>query len=246
MPAVSAIQIHPIKALDPVGVSEARMLASGALEFDRQWALVDGRGRFVNGKNWAEVHRIRAAFDLGRREVAFDGRTFSIDRQGMDIALWFSERLGEKIEWREDVDMGFPDDTDSPGPTFVSEASLAAVAGWFGLPIDQTRRRFRANIEFDDAEPFWEDRLYGSSFQVGSVEFQAINPCARCVVPSRDPSMGEHIAGFQKQFTELRKAELPAWANAALFDHYYRFSVNTRADQSQCGKLIRIGDELSF
>ena len=244
MPAVSVIQIHPVKGFDAVNRSEARVLASGALEFDRRWALVDARGRFVNGKNWSAIHRIRTAFDLSRREMAVDGRSFSLDRQGADIARWFSEQLGETMEWREDAELGFPDDTDSPGPTVVSEASLAAVAGWFGVAIEQARRRFRANLEFAGAEPFWEDRLYGAPFQLGAAELQAINPCARCVVPSRDPLTGEQDTGFQKRFVELRKNLLPLWANPAYLDHYYRFAVNTRANPRNAGKMIRIGDKL--
>ena len=245
MASVREIRLYPVKGLDPAITAEARLLPSGALEWDRRFAMVDARGRFVNGKNFAASHRIRAAFDLtGGGEVTLDGETFSLTRQGAGIAAWVSGRLGEPLEWREDTAMGFPDDTDSPGPTLVSEASLDAVAAWFALDAGQVRRRFRANIEIAGLPAFAEDRWYGSSIRVGGMAVSVVNPCARCVVPSRNALTGEQDAGFQKRFAELRKQHLPAWADAARFDHFYRFTVNTRIAGGEAGRTIRVGDKV--
>jgi uncharacterized protein YcbX len=120
------------------------------------------------------------------------------------------------------------------------------VGEWFGLTVDEARRRFRANVEFDGVEAFWEDQLYGSRFQVGDLIVDAINPCQRCVVPSRDALTGSQDVGFQKRFAELRKAEITASAKTELFTHYYRFAVNTRMARSEAGKMIRIGDAVTF
>jgi uncharacterized protein YcbX len=243
---VTELRIFPIKGLDGSPVQQARVLANGALEFDRRWAMVDARGRFVNGKNRPEVHAIRAAYDIAGLTVSLDGREFSLTRDGRAIAEWFSERLGDPVEWRENADAGFPDDTDSPGPTLVSSASVARVGEWFLLSVDEVRRRFRANLEFEAADAFWEDRLYGSRLRVGSVEVDAVNPCQRCPVPSRNSLTGAQDPGFQKRFAELRQAELPATAVTGPFTHYYRFSVNTRIPQSEAGKTIRVGDAVTF
>ncbi len=243
---ITVLQLHPIKGLDPLQVNEARVLASGALEFDRRWALMDGHGRFVNAKNRAEVHTIRAAYDLARMEVALDGHVFSLVREGGPIGQWFSDRLGEPVEWRENLELGFPDDTDSPSPTFISAASVARVAEWFGLTVEEARRRFRTNVEFDGVEAFWEDRLYGSRFRAGDVEVDAINPCQRCVVPSRSALTGAQDTGFQKRFAELREAQLPSFAQRGPFTHYYRLAVNTRIPPSEAGKVIRVGDAVTF
>ena len=246
MACVREIRLYPVKGLDPVSVDAAQVLASGALAWDRRFALADARGRFVNGKNRAEVYGIRASFDLAHGEVSLDGAAFSLLRQGSEIAAWFSERLGDRVEWCEDTVMGLPDDTDSPGPTLVAEASIETVAAWFGLDPAEARLRFRANIEMAGLQPFEEDRWYGREIRIGEVGWQAINPCARCVVPSRNPVTGAQDPGFQKRFMELRKEHLPEWANAALFDHHYRFTVNTRvAADTEPGKTIRIGDEVA-
>jgi uncharacterized protein YcbX len=65
-----------------------------------------------------------------------------------------------------------------------------------------------------------------------------INPCARCVVPSRNPFSGAEDPAFRKRFTELRKQHLPEWAVASFFNHHYRFTANTRTK----GTVIHIGD----
>jgi len=234
--------LYPIKGLDGVSVNAARVLVTGALEFDRRWALVDARGHFVNGKNYAEVHSIRAVYDLARLEVSLDGQAFSLAKEGSAISHWFSDRLGAHVLWQENASAGFPDDTDSPGPTLVSSASVARVSEWFHLTTDEARRRFRFNIEVEGVNPFWEDQLYGTNFQVGDVAVQAINPCQRCVVPSRNALTGTQDAGFQKQFAELRKAEMPTVAKTAQFNHFYRFTANTRIPSSEAGKIIRVGD----
>lgn len=242
---LGVLRVYPIKGLDPAEVSEARLLASGALECDRRWALRDSRGRFVNGKNFAAIHGIRAEYHLDRTEVTLEGRTFSLSREGEAIARWFGERLGEPLEWVENPHSGFPDDTDSPGPTLVSRASLEQVAQWFSLPLEQVRRRFRTNLEVDSVEPFWEDQLYGRTVRVGAVTLFAVNPCQRCVVPSRDAWTGEQDTGFQKRFAELRRAHLPAFARTEPFTHFYRLAVNTRLAPESAGGILRVGDVVS-
>src|SRR5581483_2540325 len=98
----------------------------------------------------------------------------------------------------ENLVNGFPDDLNAPGPTVISTATLRTVASWFpGLTVDDMRLRFRANLEIDGVEPFWEDRLYGEqgesvTIRIGRVTIEGVNPCQRCVVPTRDPSTG-HI-----------------------------------------------------
>ncbi len=246
MSIVCRIQIHPLKSLDAVTVAEAKVLASGALEFDRRWAFVDVRGQFVNGKNRAEVHQIRAQYDLPRLEIALDGRVYSLERQRTEIGNWMSDRLNERVELRENRETGFPDDTLSPGPTFVAQASLEMVASWFALSPTETRARFRTNVEFDGVEAFWEDRLYGLIFRVGDIQVNAVNPCQRCIVPSRQPLTGAAMVGFQKRFADLRKATLASTTDSSRFDHYYRFAVNTRISSLESGKTIRTGARIVF
>ena len=63
MPHLAGISLYPIKSLDPLAVSEAALLASGGLQHDREFALFDEEGKFVNGKRSPLVHGLRSAFD---------------------------------------------------------------------------------------------------------------------------------------------------------------------------------------
>jgi len=74
MPTLDRITIYPVKSLDGIDVTEARVVPSGALEHDRRWQLTDIDGRVLNAKRSPLFHAIRAEFDLDSRLV-----TLSID-----------------------------------------------------------------------------------------------------------------------------------------------------------------------
>ncbi|HEY6386299.1 MAG TPA: MOSC N-terminal beta barrel domain-containing protein [Candidatus Acidoferrum sp.] len=263
------IRLHPIKALDPVSVNEARIGPNGGLELDRVWALYSADGRWVNGKRTAAIHPIRAAYAPNissvtltvpgdRRNIPAMTFAFPADTEG--AAEWFSMYFEQAIQVRYTRE-GFPDDGLAPGPTIVSTASLEAVCEWFpGMTLNEARRRFRATLEIDAAgsagtaetlPPFWEDQLFAESessvvrFKIGDVAFEGSNPCARCPVPARESQTGITNDGFQKRFTDLRRAKLPPWAPAERFDHFYRLATNTRVPNTECGKLLSLGDSLA-
>lgn len=261
VPRLGRIQLHPIKSLDPVEVREARIGPSGGLERDRAWALYTADGRWVNGKRTAAIHLIRAGYapDLSSVTLSVPGdrrhiRAATIPFPGdtESASEWFSVYFEQKILVRHSVD-GFPDDTLASGPTIVSTASLQAVCDLFpGIGLENARRRFRTTLEINSVPAFWEDQLFGPDenyavrFRIGEVSFEGSNPCARCPVPPRDPQTAETNADFTRQFTDMRRASMPAWAPAARFDHYYRFATNTRVASSEAGKTLRVGDTLTF
>jgi len=247
------ITIFPIKSLDGVEVENAGVLLSGTLENDRRFALVDANGRYVNGKRTAAVHGIRAEYDLDRMMVRFNQRTeFCLRDQQREIGQWLSNALGIACTFAENTAGGFPDDTDAPGPTLLSTATLEEVTGWFpGLTLDETRRRFRANLEVAGVEPFWEDRLVGPAetevpFQLGSVRWLGVNPCQRCVVPSRDSASGAVTPGFQKAFAAARESRLTEWAPRDRFNHFYRLAVNTRLAAGPLPARLAVGDVVAL
>ncbi len=259
MPLLSRINYYPFKSLDGQSVASARVLASGALEHDRRFALFDAGGEVINGKRNAAVHRLYCEFDPLRRFVVLRPRHagqamgFHVDRQRAELERWLGDYfgVGGPAHIKEDAVGGFPDDRDAPGPTVISEATLEAVAGWFeGMTVDEARNRFRSNLEISGVPAFWEDRLYGAAdevveFAVGETKLAGTNPCRRCVVPSRWSLTGEvgPAAAFAKTFAEQRRRNLPPWANGSRFDHYYRLAVNTRPAQTG-ESTVRLGDEV--
>ena len=243
-PFVARIDLHPIKGFDAVQVDAATVLPSGALAGDRRWAFVDERGRYVNGKQFAAIHGIRTRIDPDASTAVVDDLHFLLAGDVTPLEDWMSERLETRVRLEENPTAGFPDDTESPGPTLIGTATLEAVAGWFDLTLDQVRARFRANIEIGGVPAFWEDGFYGRTCRVAGVPLLFHNPCARCVVPSRDARSGEPYPLFQKRFAEARRASLPAGVDPAPFDHYYRLAVNTRLVPPSTGGAIRVGDPI--
>ncbi len=255
MPSLARICVFPIKSLDGVTLNAATLTAGGGLRYDRRFALVDAEGRFINGKRTAAVHRVRAEFDIEAETVRLGRQgeekreTFSLVDERRRLEEWFSQFFGMTVTMIENRKGGFPDDTAAPGPTVISTQTLQTVADWFALPLDETRRRFRANLEIDATAPFWEDRLFGPdsravAFQIGDVSLLGTNPCARCVVPSRAAEGGEPTPQFVQRFVERRRAALPPWAATERFDHFYRLAINTQIQDgsSAAGAELRVGD----
>ena len=70
IPYISRLFVYPVKALDRVSVERVTILRSGALKRDREFAIFDASGQFVNGKRNARVHALRSQFDLVTNTVS--------------------------------------------------------------------------------------------------------------------------------------------------------------------------------
>ena len=254
---LSQINYYPFKSLDGQAIEHARLLASGALEHDRRFAIFDATGELINGKRTPAVHRLHCEFDPLRRYVVLrrrpDGHAvgFHLDAERAKLEQWLGEffDLDGAVRIEENVTGGFPDDVQAPGPTVISEATLETVAGWFpGVTVEEVRARFRPNLEISGVAPFFEDGLYAGTdevveFAIGEVVLAGTNPCQRCVVPTRSSLTGEigPDPAFAKTFALRRKETLPAWADPSRFDHFYRLAVNTCPAHGG-GSTLSVGD----
>ena len=265
MPTLDRITLYPVKSLDGIEVASARVLPSGGLEHDRRWRLVDMEGRVVNAKRTASFHPIRAEYDLAERLVTLSfwsdpptaaAHTFPLVPGPEGPCEWLSEALDIKVLLEERYDGGFPDDRDAPGPTLVSTASLEEVGRWFGFDVEESRRRFRANLEIGGCDAFWEDTLacpprseplptlgelpadlpadpYADlpppeprEFTIGEARFRATNLCKRCVVPSRESRTGAVTEHFREAF-EARRGRAVGHGTSGHWQSYYRLGVNS-------------------
>ena len=250
---VKGLFIYPVKSLDATKCDRVTILKSGALKGDRTWAIFDKAGNFVNGKRNQKIYSLRSQFDLETNTISLQTREraiFNLVTEQQPLCNWLEDYFGFPVEIKQNSEMGFPDDTVSPGATIVSTATLDAIADWYPeLTTEDIRRRFRTNIEIAGVPAFWEDKLFTTpeqtvQFKVGDVEFMGINPCQRCVVVTRDPQTGKPYPKFQKTFVRQRKNTLPEWAERSRFNHYFRLAVNTRLSASEAGKEVVVGDKI--
>jgi uncharacterized protein len=258
LPTLSRIEIFPVKSLDGVVLQDVTLLPSGALKGDRQYAIHDAQGRFVNGKTNALVHRLRATFSEDLTAITLqiqglEGRaTFALKGNRTPLEAWLSDYFRQPVTVQENAVAGFPDDLNAAGPTVITTATLDTVTEWFpDLDLIEIRRRLRTNLELADTPAFWEDQLYGEPgqsrpFQVGAVTLLGINPCQRCIVPTRNSLDGKGDQAFQQQFVQSRKTQLPAWANRQRFNHFYKLAVNTSLSLDNQALYLQLDDAIKI
>jgi hypothetical protein len=240
-------------------VSSSRIVDGGGLEHDREFALFDADGKYVNGKRNPKVHNLTATIDFKEATLYLkilgsesDPVAFNIRNELGEMEAWLSEFFDEPITWRRNSRGGFPDDTLAPGPTLISDATYKEITTWYpGLEVGEIRKRFRANIEFACEQPFWEDHLFAEAgqvmrFKIGDVEMHGTNPCKRCVVPTRQTLGGESYPNFGNIFMAKRAETRPPWSERSRFDHFYRLAINTRVPVSEVGKQVRVGDKVEI
>ncbi len=257
-PFVEKIIIYPIKSLDGLSISQATLLKSGALKYDRQWAIFSEDQKLINGKSNHKIYQLRSVYNDTLSQVTLShqdnnlSQTFNLEQDKKDIESFLSDYFGCFVYLKENKISGFPDDTNASGPTIISQATLETIAQWFPeLTVEEIRRRLRCNLEINGVPAFWEDKLFANKnqwvdFRIGDVNFQGINPCKRCIVPTKDSYTGAIKNSFQKQFISKRKETLPSWVNHSHFNHFYRVSVNTKVTNLSQETSLKVGDEVQI
>lgn len=251
MPGVERIRLYPVKGFGGTDVEDARILESGTLELDREFALYDGDD-IVNGKITDAVHGYTTDADASADELTVsspDGDSVVVpvsDDGRHELQDWFADRDGALADATvlRDGSFGFVDRRDRlPSVSVVSTATVCEVASWFdGIDTDDVRRRLRTNVEVSGVPPFWEDGFVGEgapSFTVGGTRFEGAEPCARCVVPTRDPETGETTEGFRETFVRRRRETID---DSDAFDHAYTVTLIARVDEEDRGSVLRVGD----
>jgi len=262
------VQIYPVKGLDATDVDSSEVLDGGTLAGDREFALFDAaavsesddidgnphdNGVF-NAKHSDRFHELDTAYDPETAALTVetaDGerREFDLDDERAAAGGWFSEFFDADLTLRRDPSLGFVDRR-GMGPSVISTATLEAVASWFDdLTVEGARRRLRANLEVSGVPAFWEDRFVGDdapAFEVGGVRIEGVTPCARCVVPERDPETGEPTPAFRQRFVEKREETFPDWADEAAFDHFYTLMLIARVPEEHRGATLRVGDPVEI
>jgi len=156
------------------------------------------------------------------RLTAPDGTTFRWDDPALPGAL--AHDLGRPVGLHRDPalqqDLG-------DSILVTTQASLEALGSALGCTLDL--RRFRTNLHVAlDAPAFAEEGWEGRRLRVGGTVLDLLHPCARCVIPTRDPD------------TAARAPEILRWLAR---ERGTLFGINARA--SGPGR-IAVGDPVAL
>jgi uncharacterized protein YcbX len=262
MPAVSRLQITPIKGIrlnDVVEVSLSRAGAAG----DRRFFLIDERDRKVNGKALGVLQTVSGSFseddgilslhmpdgELVRAPVALDSSTheaaFGDFRMGRLVSGPWADALSELCGRRLRLVM-----TDSAvdrgtkgAVSLISRESVRRLSEQAGgadhdpppLKLRQHKpRRFRMLIEIDGVPAHAEDSWVGRELRIGGASLRFEGHVGRCLVTCRDPDSGEVTLPTLDLLRSYR-GELDTTEPLA-------FGIYGRVLQ---GGVIRVGDPVS-
>ena len=82
--------------------------------------------------------------------------------------------------------------TDFPSISLAGAASLRALSGKLGRPLDQ--RRFRANFWVEGLGPWEEFEWVGKTITIGDVRFSVRERIERCMATTANPETGRRDA----------------------------------------------------
>ena len=219
MPEVSATgtvtQLHrwPVKSMGGEPVDALAIERRGGAG-DRAHAVFDthkGAPRRLTARQAPRLLAWNASYVNGAADPVLrapDGVEWAWSDPGLPAAL--GSDLGREVTLHSDPAL----QQDLPDSLLVTvQATLDAIGGELGGPLDL--RRFRTNLHLElDAAAFAEEGWEGRRLRVGDAELELLHPCERCAIPTRDPDTQEKWAALLRH----------------LFDrHSGRFGINARA-----------------
>ena len=165
-PTLGRITIYPVKSLDGVDLQRAIISKGGCILHDREYAITDIEGDFIIGKSNPLVHLLRSTVDFENNNISFrhEGEekwsTFHLAKEKTAIESYLTFFFKTPCLFNQDKEGRFMDIPDVAGLTLLSRSSLQSISEWFNLDLEETRKRFRATIEIEGVQSFWEDRLF--------------------------------------------------------------------------------------
>ena len=220
---LAGVFVYPIKSCAPMVVEAAEVERRG-LKHDRRWMLVDEHGLFVTGRQFGSLVRVtvnagqhglhvsapgmealtvRVPKPDERRRVSIWGEALSVIDAGDAAAEWFSHFSGRSLRlvyadaaMQRPVDPAFgqADDPvafpDGYPVLLLSQAAVDELSLRVGRIMETGR--FRPNLVVEGVAAHAEDGW--KRVRVGSVFFDVVKPCIRCVFTTVDPLTGERSA----------------------------------------------------
>lgn len=238
-PTVSQIAIAPVKSLRLALVDQAEVGESGVIG-DRQYAMLNERGRLLSVTKHPEFLRARAAADPAtgylRLELpdmavlegvvelgpARHGVFYGKERPCRVVLGEFSDALsalaGEPVTM---VSMSDGPAVDRPGKgavTVQSAAGLAQLAPAAGCSEPLDGRRFRMTFTVNGIGAYEEETWLGRRVRLGAAVIRPRGNVGRCAATTFDPETGAKTADTLKALVATR-ADVPTTERMAFGIH---------------------------
>jgi uncharacterized protein YcbX len=217
MTATSAIEIlslyrYPVKGLSPQQLESVVIEPGKTLPWDRAYAIENGPGRFdpENPKYLPKVNFLMLMRNerLASLRTGFDEetQTLTIRRDGKQIARGaLNSKLGRQLieqfmaGFMKDELKGPPRIVFAPGHSFsdvaakclhlVNLATIRDLEQAVGQPLAPLR--FRANVYFEGAEPWAENKWMDRELAVGAARLKVFAETNRCEATNVNPKTSE-------------------------------------------------------
>lgn len=220
---LSQLWSYPIKSCAGLSTSRTRITPAGPA-LDREWMLTDAAGQFLTGRWHRKLVLVKALPtidglslqapdmpDLLVRRVLFNRLrqtgvwAYRFDAWWGDVTAdqWFSHYLGlsarllyigaqSRRALRADPSIRF---SFADGYPFllIGEGSLTDLNSRLKEPVSM--RNFRPNIVVSGADAFAEDGW--KRIRIGTVEFEHMKPCDRCVFTTINPDTAQPADDMQ-------------------------------------------------
>jgi uncharacterized protein YcbX len=188
------------------------LVGPGGLEGDRRFHLIDETGRLVNGKRLGGLALVAAEYDPAASTlelrfpdgavvggevvlgVAIETGFYGTPRHGRAVIGPWSEALASyanvplRLVATEQEGAGLDRDKHA-AVSLLSTASLAQLAGLFGIP-EVDRRRFRMGVGIDGVSAHQEDEWFGRRVRIGGAVIVPHAHIGRCAVTTQNPETG--------------------------------------------------------
>jgi uncharacterized protein len=221
---VTEINIYPLKSCRGITLEKAEVTKKGFLH-DREYLIVDKNGKFITQRQQPILAKIGVKLSQNSLTLSFENDSFTFtptltgtevevqvwgDRpvgidQGDKVSHWLQKISGKDYRLVKQspqhpriVDQKYaPKSTDEVSfadgfPYLLTNtASLDYLNEKLVQPIPMNR--FRPNIVIKTEQPFEEDNW--KVIKIGTLTFDVVKPCSRCVVITTDQLTGERNNG---------------------------------------------------
>lgn len=165
-----------------------------------------------------DIEPLKAPFDFDhskKANVVIWDDTIIGEFYSQTIDDWFSEILGIKCHLvkmpditKRVVDNAYVKNkivsfADGYPFMIIGQSSLDDLNSRMDVPLPMNR--FRTNFVFSGGKPFEEDDW--KKFKIGEVKFEAVKPCARCVITTTDQETAERAHEPLLTLSEFRKID---------------------------------------